>query len=569
MVRPGHPDPSQPILTHRLGSELPNPFADPPPPIDRASEDEGANAWMLGTALGPEENVLLGVTLTTGGTIGITAPEKANDDTLATGSTYSGAGVFSAGADAHWIADLGAPVYVDRSEIVMSELAPNYSVWSSEDGSDWTQRVNDSTDWVLDGSVYTGDIGGITARYWRMSWISGGGYGGGNYLAEWRLFGQATTETGWNVLAPKTIDGDDDTYETTSGPDAHLFDLGDPRRIHRVRLRIATETSGSRTYTISGANSPDLSDLTEIGTVTFTATGSEQDVNISTDNTTAYRYLVLAGNDETRNVHTFEAYEAGITDIVGVSDHGTLTGLGDDDHPQYVTHAEGDAAYAAIGHTHEGGGSIDYGEDGDISTLDYDDDPAAGTSDEVARADHVHGMPSAGEGGGGGLTQAYVGKTSAGASWESPNTGRIHLKRITLANDCLLTAVEVHVRMVADVAGGSMSAYLYDEHSGPIPGDLWSVSTHAIAMHANYVLEHTGSGPRHERWFIFPMGAWLAAGSYWIGFYNNNSNLQVSYDSGSDPYMSLGGGVGQIGDWGLWSTGDSTRDYAVRANTIR
>lgn len=34
-------------------------------------------------------------------------------------------------------------------------------------------------------------------------------------------------------------------------------------------------------------------------------------------------------------------------------DHGSLVGLGDDDHPQYLTHAEGDAAYAAIIHIHD------------------------------------------------------------------------------------------------------------------------------------------------------------------------------------------------------------------------
>lgn len=36
----------------------------------------------------------------------------------------------------------------------------------------------------------------------------------------------------------------------------------------------------------------------------------------------------------------------------GVTDHGALTGLGDDDHPQYLTNARGDARYAAIDHQH-------------------------------------------------------------------------------------------------------------------------------------------------------------------------------------------------------------------------
>jgi hypothetical protein len=36
----------------------------------------------------------------------------------------------------------------------------------------------------------------------------------------------------------------------------------------------------------------------------------------------------------------------------GVLDHGMLNGLGDDDHPQYLTDAEGDFRYAARNHTH-------------------------------------------------------------------------------------------------------------------------------------------------------------------------------------------------------------------------
>lgn len=38
----------------------------------------------------------------------------------------------------------------------------------------------------------------------------------------------------------------------------------------------------------------------------------------------------------------------------GVTDHGALTGLADDDHPQYHNDARGDLRYAAIGHAHTG-----------------------------------------------------------------------------------------------------------------------------------------------------------------------------------------------------------------------
>jgi hypothetical protein len=42
---------------------------------------------------------------------------------------------------------------------------------------------------------------------------------------------------------------------------------------------------------------------------------------------------------------------------------------------------------------------IDYGETADISDLDFDDVADAGVLNEVARADHVHGMPAEPSGG--------------------------------------------------------------------------------------------------------------------------------------------------------------------------
>ena len=44
-------------------------------------------------------------------------------------------------------------------------------------------------------------------------------------------------------------------------------------------------------------------------------------------------------------------------------------------------------------------GGIDYGEDADITDQDYNDVADAGVLDEVARADHLHGMPASGGGG--------------------------------------------------------------------------------------------------------------------------------------------------------------------------
>lgn len=53
----------------------------------------------------------------------------------------------------------------------------------------------------------------------------------------------------------------------------------------------------------------------------------------------------------------------------GVTDHGALTGLADDDHPQYLTDPEGDAQYAPAAHTHAIAGVIGFVFDGNGTAL--------------------------------------------------------------------------------------------------------------------------------------------------------------------------------------------------------
>lgn len=44
----------------------------------------------------------------------------------------------------------------------------------------------------------------------------------------------------------------------------------------------------------------------------------------------------------------------------GVTDHGALTGLADDDHPQYHNNARGDARYSLLGHNHTSSAITDF-----------------------------------------------------------------------------------------------------------------------------------------------------------------------------------------------------------------
>jgi hypothetical protein len=106
-------------------------------------------------------------------------------------------------------------------------------------------------------------------------------------------------------------DGDDATYETAEGSNAVRLDLGAPFEIVRVRLRIATETAGARSYLLEAATLADYSDAVTATTLAFTAVGSftAQDVEDSWTPTGAYRYWQLTGDDETRRVHELELYE--------------------------------------------------------------------------------------------------------------------------------------------------------------------------------------------------------------------------------------------------------------------
>ena len=85
----------------------------------------------------------------------------------------------------------------------------------------------------------------------------------------------------------------------------------------------------------------------------------------------------------------------------GTIAHSDLTGLtSGDPHTQYATDSDL-TTHAGTPH----GGAVDYGETGDITDQDYDDVADAGVLDEAARADHLHGMPSAG--GGAALSDDY------------------------------------------------------------------------------------------------------------------------------------------------------------------
>lgn len=199
------------------------------------------------------------------------------------------------------------------------------------------------------------------------------------------------TGTAWTTPAPNVNDGDDATYHAITGTDLLRVTLAAAKKTVYARVRIASATAGSRTLTIKAATLSDYSDIVTLGTVTFTAIGSNtaQDVVATWTNTTAYRYYQLSiGTSDTYRVHTWELRESSVvTDLAAhtgdTSDAHDASAISIVDAGGYYTGTDVEAALQELA-----GGGIDYAEVGDLAAVG--ETASAGVSTEVPRADHVH-----------------------------------------------------------------------------------------------------------------------------------------------------------------------------------
>jgi hypothetical protein len=177
---------------------------------------------------------------------------------------------------------------------------------------------------------------------------------------------------------------------------------------------------------------------------------------------------------------------------------------------------------------------------------------------------------AAAAGGGGGLTQAYEGKNAIGASTETLTLDRVYLKKITIAEARLITNVEAYLQQVTAANASQPEFYLYDDVAGkPVHllqavGPFRSINPYRVA-----------ATPGDARWFGMPMGRWCAAGSYWIGLkITVQAQLKLAYDTGGSDYRWDAGGNNFTSDapdtsGTVYTLVDTTRDYSIRANTIR
>jgi hypothetical protein len=193
-----------------------------------------------------------------------------------------------------------------------------------------------------------------------------------------------------------------------------------------------------------------------------------------------------------------------------------------------------------------------------------------GTNGHVLTVDSAEstGMKWAAAGGGGGLTQAYVGYNTIGGSTEDMPGLRVFLKKVTLANACLVSDVEAYIASNNNEQISELSAVLYAD-SGGNPTDI--LMTTAPRVTYLFLDNAAGAGGvNRPRWYGFPMGYWCAAGDYWIGLglVGTVGRFNLYYDgSGSDRYYNSGGAW--FADLPYYATSTTTNQYSIRANTIR
>jgi hypothetical protein len=140
-------------------------------------------------------------------------------------------------------------------------------------------------------------------------------------------------------------------------------------------------------------------------------------------------------------------------------------------------------------------------------------------------------------GGGGGLSQSFVGYNTIGGTWTATVGNRHYMKKITLAADSLLASIDVYLRSNTDAITG-VSAILTTDAAGVPDHLILAPAGRADPM----VFQETNAGAQPGRWVSFPVGRWLTAGDYWIGFQCAGAGVDVANDaSGSDVYWTSGG----------------------------
>ena len=167
----------------------------------------------------------------------------------------------------------------------------------------------------------------------------------------------------------------------------------------------------------------------------------------------------------------------------------------------------------------------------------------------------------------GGLTQAYVGYNTIGGTTENIVDLRQYMKKVTLANDCLMTSIGVYMKQVTTNSVIGWTCGVLTDVAGA-PGIVIASQQGNASTNSGFYATNTGVAGS-ARWLDLPLGAWLVAGDYWIAVEANPSGTHQVYKDGSGGDRYFTNANLRISDSGWTSVTTSTDKYSIRANTIR
>jgi hypothetical protein len=166
--------------------------------------------------------------------------------------------------------------------------------------------------------------------------------------------------------------------------------------------------------------------------------------------------------------------------------------------------------------------------------------------------------------GSGGLVIEELGTTSIGGSNIPMIPYQWYLKKITVANNCMLENISVLVTKTAYTDQiTNLNASIFSDSSGS-PSLLLS----ATGYDNNYLFFSDPS----QRWFNIPIGRFLSPNDYWIGVstYAPDGVTQIPeiyFDSGSDSYFTSSGAW--VSDGNYYAITSGSCNYSIKATTIR
>jgi hypothetical protein len=168
----------------------------------------------------------------------------------------------------------------------------------------------------------------------------------------------------------------------------------------------------------------------------------------------------------------------------------------------------------------------------------------------------------------GALARTTVGYATIGGSNVAMAQYDHYVKQVTLATDGFLASVSIYIKGTGSGSALGVRVGVWDDVTGA-PGHIRA--TGAVTNGASGIFPETVNGVASDAgWLTIPIGVWLAAGTYWIGFMQTNAGgFNIYYDgSGSDRKWTAGAD-NISGATTRYTITTTTNKYSIYADILR